>query len=917
MFLFYHGNQDAKSVSYYKGVLFEKLLQRYLGALGYDVELRKKRQSLEYDIEGKARLDGRGLVGEAKAHAASVPARDLTAFVGKLIPLKHASPSLLGIFLSASRLSPEAEDYHASLPEALIQVKILSGDKLLLDVAAQLNLPQPIVVQNAVREIGYFPLSTHLLIVEEGAHLLQISAMDGGITPAVFSVMRNDGQLISESSFLNDVRVRVPELQELIPGFPARNGGSEPATILSPRSPIPEGLILGNDWSDYRLPAPPEFFVGRRAFTDRVIKAILDKRSPRVIQIKSRSGVGKSSFIAFLAQQLRQTGATVALFDARNIKSVLDIWAIVQQLTSAQCQAADFGEMEKQLATLSEASNRKFVLLIDQFESSFSEPELYVGLEMLAIAIMRQRSEVSLVLARKNDLLTTFDDQKITLDRLNEISESFLLEDFSAPEAIELLTAISKNTDRPIPNHMKSYILEFAQGFPWLLKRTTAHAIALLRRGLNPAELAPASFRLDELFEEELADLDELERDYLVRMVSSLPSTYHQLAVEFDEDPLLPKILDRLTRERLLRLSGSTYDTYNDVFKEYLVYRRLPEFRPSFVYRLGQHAVMNAFWQLFEVRRVSTEQVGSILRKAPGTTFNLIRELRNVGLLDRDSSGYWIIPDAVLEAYERDRLGEYIRQQVGNNGLVADLVSHLQSIGPISREDLSQYLQKRFPFVEASQITWKKYSDHLINWLKLVDLIQQQGKVVAPSNVNRMEAMRRMANLRHRTKKMTHKVTPLAYLPGTWWRHIIAALEKIESSSGLSLTGKRQDALRELSNLHVATKEGKLVVKNAEDAIAMIRSIFEGTPYSSYWQRLKRGDRPSECIEEIFGITGLSPQTILWRAKILTDWGLKLGLISEADRKIATRRRPKANRQSIQKSSNELPLFSQGLLKPE
>src|SRR5580704_13621226 len=50
------------------------------------------------------------------------------------------------------------------------------------------------------------------------------------------------------------------------------------------------------------------------------------------------------------------------------------------------------------------------------------------------------------------------------------------------------------------------------------------------------------------------------------------------------------------------------------------------------------------------------------------------------------------------------------------------LVSHLQSGGPISRAELSQYLQDRFPFVEASQTTWKKYSDHLVNWLKLVDL---------------------------------------------------------------------------------------------------------------------------------------------------------------------------------------------------
>jgi hypothetical protein len=780
MFLFYHESQEAKSVGYYKGVLFEKLLKRYLGALGYEVQLRKKRNSLEYDIEGEARLDGRILIGEAKAHAAPVPAHDLTAFVGKLLPRKHKLPSLLGMFISASRLSPEAEDYHSTIPDSLIQVRILSGESLLVDIAAELHLPPPAVIQEAVTDIGYFPLSTHLLVVETGAHLLQISATNGEITPAVFSVMRSDGQLITEVQFLNDIRLRVPELQELTPGFLLSNEDRKTHPVPPPRSPIPPGLVLGNDWADYRLPAPPAFFVGRRTFVERVIATIRDPNQA-VIQIKSRSGVGKSSLMAFLSDRLKESKTRTALFDARNIKSVLDLWFVVQQLTESSQQAADFGEMERQIASLPSSVDLRRVLLMDQFESSFSDPELYAGFELLGLAAMRQRPRVALVLARKNDLLTTFDDQKISLDRLNEISESFLLEDFSAPEAVELLSAISKNTDRPIPNEMKSYILEFAQGFPWLLKRTMAHAITLLRRGLRPAELAPASFRLDELFEEELADLDELERDYLVRMTQLLPSTYHQLASAFDDDPLLPKVLDRLTRERLLRLSGSTYDTYNDVFKDYLVYRRVPEFRPSFVYRHGQYAVMNAFWQLFEIRRATTEEVGRVLRKAPGTTFNVIRELRNLGLLDRESGGGWIIPESVFEAYERERLGEHIRQYLTKNGLVADLLAHLQAVGTLKKSELSDYLQSRFPFVDASQTTWGKYGDRLVGWLRLVDLIHEQSGIIVPSSLNRAEAAQRMGNLRHRAKRILHKVTPIALLPGTWWKHIEAVLSRIEA----------------------------------------------------------------------------------------------------------------------------------------
>src|SRR4051794_18701917 len=50
-----------------KGHLFERLVRRLVEASGYDnVQLRVKHSSLEYDVEGRASISGRTLVGEAK-----------------------------------------------------------------------------------------------------------------------------------------------------------------------------------------------------------------------------------------------------------------------------------------------------------------------------------------------------------------------------------------------------------------------------------------------------------------------------------------------------------------------------------------------------------------------------------------------------------------------------------------------------------------------------------------------------------------------------------------------------------------------------------------------------------------------------------------------------------------------------------
>ncbi len=113
-----------------------------------------------------------------------------------------------------------------------------------------------------------------------------------------------------------------------------------------------------------------------------------------------------------------------------------------------------------------------------------------------------------------------------------------------------------------------------------------AHLLRLLESGVSQRDLFSAGLQLDDLFNEELEGLDEIQRDYLFRIAARLPADYTQLQRQFDEDPLLTSVLDTLTQARLLRLTGATYDTYNDVFKEYLVYRKLPEFRQPIIYRM-------------------------------------------------------------------------------------------------------------------------------------------------------------------------------------------------------------------------------------------------------------------------------------------------------------------------------------------
>jgi hypothetical protein len=217
MFLFYHPDQTAKNLSFHKGRLFESLLRRYLVACGYEVELRRKRHSAEFDLVGVAQLDRRPLIGEAKAHGNPVALHDVSAFIGKILPAHRRGPHMLGLFLSTSQLTAEAEDYVSSLSDTDLHFRVLSGDTLLADIAERLSLPSAPAAQRAMATLGVYPLSTHMLVTENGPYVLVIGAADTGATPATFSIVRADGQLVSDLTFLDDVRQRVSELRELSP----------------------------------------------------------------------------------------------------------------------------------------------------------------------------------------------------------------------------------------------------------------------------------------------------------------------------------------------------------------------------------------------------------------------------------------------------------------------------------------------------------------------------------------------------------------------------------------------------------------------------------------------------------------------------------------------------------------------------
>lgn len=869
MFIFYHSKQTSDNKSYYKGTLFEQLLKEYLEKLGYKVELRKKQNSLEYDIEGTSSVTKRKIIGEAKAHSNSISGEIISSFVGKLLPLGILEKKIDGLFLSTSPLTSEAENYFNSIQQ--IDVRCYCGKNLYSSIFENLKLPNINCIKKELEDMQLMIQSDNLLVTDLGYYIALLISTSASVAPTYLLLLNKYGQKITDIGFVEKIIDNCEEFTGLKPF--ATNLDSNETEIRV----IEQGLLVGESWLDYRLPAGPNYFVGRTKIISDILRTISSCNTSNIIQIKSRSGVGKSSTLSMIAEKLKNDKINVELHDIRNIKNIMDFNTVIRRFTGASFTPQDLRDVEDLINKYVMLNPKnKSVFMVDQFESSFFNAEIFSAYESLSQIFLKYPKNLFIIFARKNDQLTTFDDTKISLERLNSISKSYVLSDFTRSEAGELIRNINKSSDVKIGQDILSYVMEFAQGFPWLLKRTMYHLVKLVNQpAVHQDELFAVGLRLDDLFEEELDGLDEIEKDYLLRIAQKLPADVNQLQKIFDEDPFLIKVLDKLTQMRLIRMSGSTYDTYNDVFKEYLIYKRIPEFKQTVIYRAYPNRIIASFLKVIDKESFSNLELEEILCLKRGSMFNFIKEWRNLNLIERNGDG-WVIPNKVFEAYEKKSLGAYIRKQILDNDVVIRLLKQ-NSVHPFFEIEIPEFIKEQFPFVQASKDTWELYSTILKSWLisfKIITINKEHKLEIV--NYDRDEINKSLSNLENFGSPM--RKTANLFFPSSSWKYLKAVFQELMQGK-TTFTGEKQKAFTDLKNIGII-QDKKLLFTKWSDCEEYIKKKISGEPYSIVWEGTKTNSPLLQYILEIIPID-VSEETAKWRLKKLLNWGKNLKIIQD------------------------------------
>jgi len=340
MFYFIDFSSTSATMAQDQGKLFERLVSDIVNACGYtDIELRAKMASMEYDITAKSKLTHEPLVGEAKAHTKKIDSTTISSFVGKMHPIWGRDERTIGLFISTSDFTPDAKDYLRSIREQQSNLTTITGQQIIDLLAKELRyLAVEQVKSKAVSDFDVRPGDTLFLISDRNDFFVQLLIRKDETRPRAFCVYHSHGSSINEASFGKELKDRIPELEELL-FWPLELKGKSFLDLEHGRI----APLQGTGWFDYKFPAPPGCFVGRDEKRDAFLSFINRFRTKKskvsVFQVLSRSGVGKSSFLLKLQDDVAKDGVISVIADARNFRSTLDFLDLTQAFVQCSNRA--------------------------------------------------------------------------------------------------------------------------------------------------------------------------------------------------------------------------------------------------------------------------------------------------------------------------------------------------------------------------------------------------------------------------------------------------------------------------------------------------------------------------------------------------------------------------------------------------
>ncbi len=473
-----------------------------------------------------------------------------------------------------------------------------------------------------------------------------------------------------------------------------------------------------------------------------VLSPIHQSSKRRVFFVEGKSGWGKSSLIAQLRVRLRNKRYKNQVFllavDSRSANTP-DFVSLAFAKLAKESVAAGFipdkylrtnitssydilasSEVQGMLSWL--RNNRKvLVLVFDQFEDIFRKEDLFRTFHKLMLDTDEGSGNLVVGFSWKSDISIPLDNPAYSLwQQARDRAREFKVDEFLGFEIDNVIKQLESESGHKLPLDLKRRLKESSQGFPWLIKKLSIHCYHQMKNGVLPEELIDKKLNVKDLFDGDMESLNP-EQTRALRIIAERSYDGEPFDVIEVDDKIQQKEIEYLLAERLIVRSGSKYNVYWDIFRDFLVKKEIPVLEESFLLRQFPKPCVRTLEYLIKKSASSIEDISqrssrSRVTLKEGTSLNLVRELRNLGVVIREKDKYRVIPSIKTT----NDFKNYMYRRLSTHKVIVSLQKLTNDV--IVHEDIVNTLKNSFRGYDFSNKTWSTYANFFLRWMQYCDI---------------------------------------------------------------------------------------------------------------------------------------------------------------------------------------------------
>lgn len=496
-------------------------------------------------------------------------------------------------------------------------------------------------------------------------------------------------------------------------------------------------------WDDFK-PASTKFFIGRKVIKEQAFiffdKITQKETKNRIIYIEGKSGWGKSSLINELRGRSRNKyyknkyfvfavdsrSANSANFVALSFKKMIEA-AVKQSFLKFNIDDLEIlsnydiisSSSVIKLLNYLEDKQKLLIIIFDQFEDVFRKGDLFKAFYKFLFDVRNLKGNLVVGFSWKSEINIPISHEAYYLwQQSQEYTHKLNIIEFDFFESKEIIKQLEKAINQKLDNEFIRKIADNSQGFPWLVKKLCVHIYNQVLTNVSIDILYEQDFNVESLF---LEDLEGLTPDENRALNYIAKRAFEDNAFDITEtDEVIPaNIIDSLVLHRKLVIkSGSKYNIYWDIFRDYLVTGEIPKIGESYLIRSTVPPVLDMYLLFKGNPSLNLEEILNLMPIQKGTILNSLRLLRDIGLIKIKNDIYSLKRQDIGVSEEDFKL--YIHEKLLKHTLYLEIQKREGS--KIELTDLIDLIKSKFKGRNYSDRTLKTYVQDFINWLKFAEI---------------------------------------------------------------------------------------------------------------------------------------------------------------------------------------------------